>query len=204
MTVTAKKRRGPGARTPIHRGSIIPLRRLTDDELDAMQAYGDKYAPGDEMATRILHAVQEIRDTRETLQYRDDNGVLPRLFQDVLERAVSTDGYRRMRWIQEIVAEEHDMTLEDMFSEKRTRWWLWPRQIAMRLCREVLNMPLKAIGIAFQRHHATVVHALQKSEPRFLEHLARVREAVESELPHRVEEHRRALGLPARKAAPQP
>lgn len=194
-------RKSAGARTSVHRRSVVPSRRLTDAELDAMQQYGEAFAPGDEMATRILHAVTEIRDTRRAMKFRDDAKILPTLFHDVLERAVQTDTQRRVRWLQAIVAEEYGMSVETMMSASRKHDVAHPRQVAMRLCRDMLSLKLQAVASAFDCHHTTVLHALQKDDAPFVAEVARVREVAEVELDHRVEQHRHVLGLPSRVAA---
>ena len=61
--------------------------------------------------------------------------------------------------IQRAVAEHYDIRLGDMTSKQRPANIAFPRQVAMYLCREMTDQSFPAIGNAFGRTHATVVHA---------------------------------------------
>ncbi|MCX7007972.1 MAG: chromosomal replication initiator protein DnaA [Kiritimatiellaeota bacterium] len=61
--------------------------------------------------------------------------------------------------IQRTVAEFYDIRLADMTSKQRPQSIAFPRQVAMYLCRELTDHSLPAIGEAFSRNHATVMHA---------------------------------------------
>jgi len=64
-----------------------------------------------------------------------------------------------MEKIQRSVAEYYDLRFSDMMSKKRPANIAFPRQIAMYLCRELTDYSLPAIGEAFAKNHATVLHA---------------------------------------------
>lgn len=62
--------------------------------------------------------------------------------------------------------------VEDITGKSQTREFAKPRQIAMYLCRNVLNMPFQTIGRIFDRDHSTVMssvkqvqEAIDKKEP---------------------------------------
>ena len=61
--------------------------------------------------------------------------------------------------IQRAVAEYYDIRLADMTSKQRPQSIAFPRQVAMYLCRDLTDNSLPAIGEAFSRNHATVMHA---------------------------------------------
>ncbi|NCC50926.1 MAG: chromosomal replication initiator protein DnaA [Spartobacteria bacterium] len=61
--------------------------------------------------------------------------------------------------IQRTVADYYDIRLADMTSNRRPQSIAFPRQVAMYLCRNMTNYSLPAIGEAFARNHATVMHA---------------------------------------------
>lgn len=61
--------------------------------------------------------------------------------------------------IQRAVAEFYDIRLADMTSKQRPQSIAFPRQVAMYLCRDLTEHSLPAIGEAFSRNHATVIHA---------------------------------------------
>ena len=65
--------------------------------------------------------------------------------------------------VMEAVATYYSVTMEDLKSPRRNREVAVPRQIAMYISREIVGVPLTAIGDAFGgRDHSTVNHACQK------------------------------------------
>jgi chromosomal replication initiator protein len=67
--------------------------------------------------------------------------------------------------VQDLVASEWGVTPEALISKRRSHDLLLPRQVAMYLCRHVLDMTLDAIGEAFGgRDHSTVVNSLERLE----------------------------------------
>jgi len=66
--------------------------------------------------------------------------------------------------IREIVAEYFGVSIEDLNGRRRTRNIVYPRQIAMYLCRKILpDASLPDIGKVFGgRDHATVIHSCDK------------------------------------------
>jgi len=67
--------------------------------------------------------------------------------------------------IQDTVARVWNVTVEGLCSKARTQTLTIPRQIAMYLAREALNMQLIEIGTAFGgRDHSTVIHSLTRAK----------------------------------------
>ncbi|WAA09532.1 chromosomal replication initiator protein DnaA [Fervidibacillus albus] len=65
--------------------------------------------------------------------------------------------------IQQIVADEYGVKMEDFRAKKRTKSIAFPRQIAMYLSRELTDFSLPKIGEEFGgRDHTTVIHAHEK------------------------------------------
>jgi chromosomal replication initiator protein len=61
--------------------------------------------------------------------------------------------------IQKVVSDYYDIRMGDMTSNRRPQAIAFPRQVAMYLSRELTNHSLPAIGQAFGKNHATVMHA---------------------------------------------
>ncbi len=61
--------------------------------------------------------------------------------------------------IQKVVSEFYDIRMGDMSSNRRPQAIAFPRQVAMYLSREMTAQSLPAIGKAFNKNHATVMHA---------------------------------------------
>lgn len=69
--------------------------------------------------------------------------------------------------IRDEVAEAWDVTAAAMASARRSRSVVVPRQVAMFLMRELLDIPLAGIGREFGgRDHSTVIHSVKKIEKR--------------------------------------
>ena len=63
----------------------------------------------------------------------------------------------------DIVSEHYSISIQDLKSGKRNSSVAIPRQIAMYLCREMTDVPLKAIGsILGGRDHSTISHGIEK------------------------------------------
>lgn len=62
-----------------------------------------------------------------------------------------------------IVAEHFNITVNDMSSKKKSQEIVFPRQIAMFLCRDLTDSSLAHIGSLFgKKDHSTVIHAIDK------------------------------------------
>lgn len=65
--------------------------------------------------------------------------------------------------IKEMVADAYNISVEDLTSKKRTKNIAFPRQVAMYISRNLLDLSLPAIGDEFGgRDHTTVMHAVNK------------------------------------------
>jgi chromosomal replication initiator protein len=86
--------------------------------------------------------------------------------------------------IRRVVAEEWSVEVEALVSKRRTKDLTVPRQVAMYLIRELLDLPLVEIGALFGgRDHSTVIHSIRKVEES-LETNSSLRAAV-----HRIREN---------------
>lgn len=81
------------------------------------------------------------------------------------EFIASNDKVITSDYIIETVANYFDKNASDLTSTKRSNDIAIPRQIAMYLCRTVLNMSYKDIAKAFKKKdHSTIIHAFQKMD----------------------------------------
>lgn len=66
-------------------------------------------------------------------------------------------------FIIQIVADHFDLNAYDITSSKRRKDIVYPRQIAMYLCREMTSTPLQQLGKVFGgRDHTTILHGIDK------------------------------------------
>jgi chromosomal replication initiator protein len=67
--------------------------------------------------------------------------------------------------IQKIVSEKLHVKISELKSKKRTKNLVFPRQIAMYLCREMTDLSFPEIGKHFGgKDHSTVIHACRQME----------------------------------------
>jgi chromosomal replication initiator protein len=83
--------------------------------------------------------------------------------------------------IQKAVAAHFNLSLDSMWTKKKTQEIVTARQIAMYLARELTGSPLKSIGAKFGgRDHSTVIHACTqvstraKEDPMFKQHIDQI------------------------------
>lgn len=70
-----------------------------------------------------------------------------------------------IEYIQDVVSKYFDVTIEDLKGSRRSSDVVFPRQIAMYLCKNVAQVSFPKIGQAFgKRDHSTVMHACEKIE----------------------------------------
>ena len=68
-----------------------------------------------------------------------------------------------MEFIQQVIASHFKITTDELNSRKRAQSISFPRQIAMYLCRKILDKSLPDIGKFFGgRDHSTVIHSCEK------------------------------------------
>ncbi|RKY37354.1 MAG: chromosomal replication initiator protein DnaA [Candidatus Omnitrophota bacterium] len=88
------------------------------------------------------------------------------LAQEVLKDAIKEDFFVKVvsiGRIQKIVSENFNMRISDIKKSGRSKAIVYPRQIAMYLCRQMTNHSLNEIGGNFGgRDHTTVLHACEK------------------------------------------
>ena len=87
--------------------------------------------------------------------------------------------------VRDMVAKAWDVRPEALASKRRTKDLTVPRQVAMYLLKELLDLPLVQIGDLFGgRDHSTVIHSIRKVEatveddPVFRERVVQVRKQI--------------------------
>ena len=87
------------------------------------------------------------------------------LASEALKDIVSPNENRQItpELILEVVSEHYSVSISDLKSGKRNSNISIPRQVAMYLCRNMTDTPLKSIGIILGgRDHSTVNHGVEK------------------------------------------
>lgn len=102
------------------------------------------------------------------LKRRIDIGTAEEVLADLLNKEAETRVVS-IETIQKVVAEHFGLLVQDLTGVKRPKNIAEPRMFAMYLSRKLTGLSHKEIGHAFgNRHHATVIHAVQQTEDMML------------------------------------
>lgn len=122
------------------------------------------------IATNIKSNIRELEGSLNkvmafaNLEHKD---VTLELAQEVLKDIISPDEKKVItaEGILSVVAEHYNVTVADITGNKRNSKVVVPRQVAMYLCREMIDLQLKLIGKHIgNRDHTTVIHGIEKIE----------------------------------------
>lgn len=147
----------------------------------------DKKIEGQSMAKNFPQDVKEYIASNCTSDIRKLEGAITRVFayatimsgsEITLDLAVealkdyfvkSIVSKNKIDQVQQLVASNYNITVEDLKSKKRVASISVPRQIAMYICRTVLEESLPKIGIEFGgKDHTTVMHSVDKIKKELL------------------------------------
>jgi chromosomal replication initiator protein len=111
-----------------------------------------------------------------SLTQRDITSELAR---EALGGVLAPDSERTPEAIRKRVADSYGVSVDALVSRRRTKEVTVPRQVAMYLMREILDIPLTRIGDHFGgRDHSTVIHSINKVEEQ-MDHDDAVRDRIE-------------------------
>lgn len=84
-----------------------------------------------------------------------------------------------LRDIQGTVARHYGVSVAELKSARQTKGIVWPRHVAMHICRSLTGHSLPGIGRAFgDRNHSTVVKGIERVERRMAECPATAKEVA--------------------------
>ena len=138
--------------------NILSSTRLPDDVLEYL-------------ATNIRSSVRRLRSAFLTLSFcaslsgksdftvaEAEEQLHAQIAEEVAIRSISIED------IQRAVSEFFNLTIADLLGSKRTKNIAEPRMVAMALARELTKESSTAVGNAFGRNHATILHAEKQVE----------------------------------------
>ncbi|MCD6280035.1 MAG: chromosomal replication initiator protein DnaA [Deltaproteobacteria bacterium] len=88
-------------------------------------------------------------------------GITIELVQELLEGTIERERKINIPFIQDIVARNFGLSKEDLVSPSRKRKIVYPRQIAIFLCRRYTTESLSTIAESFSRRHSSIIHSLE-------------------------------------------
>ncbi len=122
------------------------------------------------IATNIKSNIRELEGSLNKVMAfanLEKREVTVELAEQVLKDIISPDQKKVLtpEFIINTVAEHFDISVDDIKGNKRNSKIVIPRQIAMYLCREMIDIPLKSVGKCLgNRDHTTIMHGCEKIE----------------------------------------
>ena len=138
------------------------------EELDSLQRYNIPNEVMQYIASNVKSNIRELEGSLNkliALHKLKNEEINIMLAAEALKDIVSPEEGRQItpELILDIVAEHYSISVYDLKSGKRSSNVAIPRQVAMYLCREMTDTPLKSIGIMLGgRDHSTVSHGVDR------------------------------------------
>lgn len=130
--------------------------------------YDIPYEVKDYVATHIKSSIRELEGALTKLSAfakLSSNPITVEFAEEALKDLIFPDSRREItpELIIDIVAEHFNIKSEDILSQKRSADIVYPRQIAMYLCRQMTTNTVQSLGKAFgNRDHTTILHGADK------------------------------------------
>lgn len=122
------------------------------------------------IATNIQSNIRELEGAFNKVMASsklEQKEVTLELAEQALKDIISPDEHKVITadYILSVVAEHYHLTVSDLCGNKRSSKIVMPRQIAMYLCRDIIDTSYKSIGKTLgDRDHTTVMHGIEKIE----------------------------------------
>lgn len=130
--------------------------------------YNIPYEVKDYVATHIKSSIRELEGALTKLSAfstLSHSPITVEFAEETLKDLISPDAKKEVtpEYIIQIVADHFGITPADIISQKRNADIVYPRQIAMYLCRQMTTTPLQSIGKYIgNRDHTTIIHGSEK------------------------------------------
>jgi len=120
------------------------------------------------IATNIKSNIRELEGALTkivALSRLNNKEITVELAEEALEDIISPNDKREVtpELVIQVVADHYGITPLDISSQKRNKEIVYPRQIVMYLCRDMVGTPLQMIGKYLGgRDHTTIIHGIEK------------------------------------------
>jgi chromosomal replication initiator protein len=98
------------------------------------------------------------------------------LAQELLEGTLEKQQRITIPYILDFISKNFSIAKEKIVSPSRRRDIVYPRQVAIFLCRRYTEESLQIIGEAFSRKHSSIIHSLETIETQYTQNLKVKRE----------------------------
>jgi len=159
-------------RVAILRNKASAMKIVLDDEI--MDFLAERVSRN---VRRMEGALTRIAGYNNLIDRKLDLNAVERLLSDLLHEEAASKV--TIDQIQKKVTDYYKIRFSELIGRRRTSAIVFPRQVAMYICRTLTSDPLKSIGDAFGgRDHGTVIHACKQVE-NMMEQDASVKRGVE-------------------------
>lgn len=119
-----------------------------------------------ESAVMTIAAMSSLMKRRITLD----------LAQELLEGTLEKQQRINIPYIMDFISKNFSVPKDKLTSPSRKKEIVYPRQVAIFLCRRYTEEPLQTIGEAFSRKHSSIIHSLETIESKYTQNLKVKRE----------------------------
>jgi len=175
-----------GLRSRFSSGLVIDLKRpdnSTRAKIIRHKAEKNNIAMPDDVvefiSTHIHSSIRELESAVMTITAMSSlmkREVTLDLAKELLEGTLEKQQRINISYIQEYVAKNFGITTEKMISPSRKNDVVYPRQVAIFLCRRYTKESLQSIGAAFSRKHSSIIHSLETIDTKYTQNLKIKRE----------------------------
>ncbi len=175
-----------GLRSRFSAGLVIDLKRpdkLTREKIVRYKAQKNGITIPDDvvgfLSENILSNIRELESAVMTITAMSSlmkRPVTLDLAKELLEGVLEKQQAITIELIQSFVSKNFCINKEDMLSPSRKKDVVYPRQVAIFLCRRYTREPLQNIGNAFSRKHSSIIHSLETIETKYKQNLKVKRE----------------------------
>ncbi len=115
------------------------------------------------LATHITRDVRQLESCVIGLLAKSsllDKSIDLKLAHEVLESICDSREAISIERVQQVICQYFKVSVEALKSNSRKKGVVYPRNLGMYFCRKYTDQTLESIGLAFNRSHATVIHAV--------------------------------------------
>lgn len=175
-----------GLRSRFSSGLVIDLKRpdkLTRDKIVRYKAKKSGITLPEEVVEFIsANVVSSIRELESAVMTITAMGSLMKrqitldLAKELLEGTLEKQQKITVELIQNFISKNFSIPKDTLISPSRKKEVVYPRQVAIFLCRRYTREPLQNIGNAFSRKHSSIIHSLEAIEAMYKDNLKVKRE----------------------------
>lgn len=175
-----------GLRSRFSAGLVIDLKRpdkLTRDKIVRYKASKNGITLPEEVvefiSANVVSSIRELESAVMTITAMSSlmkRRITLDLARELLEGTLEKQQRITVELIQNFVSKNFAITRETLVSPSRKKEIVYPRQVAIFLCRRYTREPLQNIGNAFSRKHSSIIHSLEAIETMYKDNLKVKRE----------------------------